>query len=75
MRKFQFSELTFYAVLQRSEKQQYIFSLQRKLIKIKTDDISDSFYLTFLLDYFVYPISSRAFFASAISSYGITKFL
>ena len=46
MRKFQFSKLTFYAVLQRSEKQQFIFSLQRKLLKIKTDNISGSFYLT-----------------------------
>jgi hypothetical protein len=37
--------LTFYAVLQRSEKQHYIFSLQRKLLKIKTDTIFGSFYL------------------------------
>ena len=47
--KSQFSKLTFYTVLQPSEKQQYIFSLQRKLLKIKTDNISGSFYHTSFL--------------------------
>jgi hypothetical protein len=49
MNKTSVLELTFYAVLQQSEKQQKIFSLQRKLVKIKTGEILGSFYLTSFL--------------------------
>ena len=59
MNKTSVLELIFYAVLQQSEKQQNIFSLQRKLIKIKTGDILGSFYLTSLkksIQYVIYAL-------------------
>ena len=59
MNKTSVLELIFYAVLQQSEKQQNIFSLQRKLIKVKTGDILGSFYLTSLkksIQYVIYAL-------------------